>query len=534
MEASNLQIYWHESQPVYSLCFQPNSPNKKKLLTAGGDNKIRSWNLNLVKDTNKIDTIDFLSSLTQHEQAINVVKFNSPGTILASAGDDGQILLWKQQDVNEQNGETAAPVDSSVPKPFGSTFEDDEENNKESWFVWKRLRAPGSNSSEIYDLDWSPCDRYVVSGSMDNSIRVFDIESGKLLGTYADHNHYVQGVTWDPLNEFILSQSADRSVNIYQIIWDSDSNTIDKLKLKNRIMKGELPQRDDENDKTKLDYKNLKTSFLFHNESLPSFFRRLTISPCGSIFCIPAGIFKNHTTSNSNDQGEISNAVYIYTRAIIKQNSNNNRPVMILPFLKKPALVVSFNPNFYKLTHEEQEGTKKPYLKLPYRLIYAVATSNEVLIYDTVNVKPISIIGNLHYTALTDLSWSQDGNMLMVSSTDGFCSYITIEENLFGEKLTIEEREQYINANKLINCQDSNKNSSSSSSITPSSASASPMRRKTDIINILPVKRKIIAETEKGDDKSRKPKKESITVVSEKGSPSKEKKRIQPTLVNTL
>ena len=97
MEASHLQIYWHDSQPVYSLTFQKNSANDK-LFTAGGDNKVRIWKLN--RDENgqnggvrKIESLDFLGSLTHHEQAINVIRFNSKGDVLASAGDDGQVLL---------------------------------------------------------------------------------------------------------------------------------------------------------------------------------------------------------------------------------------------------------------------------------------------------------------------------------------------------------------------------------------------------------------------------------------------------------
>ena len=171
MEASHLQIYWHDSQPVYSLTFQKNSANDK-LFTAGGDNKVRIWKLN--RDENgqnggvrKIESLDFLGSLTHHEQAINVIRFNSKGDVLASAGDDGQVLLWKQEDPNTQQ--------ESVVRPFGMDAETSEaDENKEKWVVWKRLRggSGATAAAEIYDLAWSPDNRNIVLFSLKKGTKV--------------------------------------------------------------------------------------------------------------------------------------------------------------------------------------------------------------------------------------------------------------------------------------------------------------------------------------------------------------------------
>lgn len=417
MEAANLQIYWHESQPIYSLCFQP-APSKatgnRRLVTAGGDNKIRVWQLNFSEENKyKVDTIDFLSSLTQHEQAVNVARFDSKGEILATAGDDGLLLLWKKN--------------NTIVKEFGI---DDEEfaDFKESWYILKRLRPSSSaGASEVYDLCWSPDNRYIVTGSMDNTVRIFDTEDGSCISQALGHSHYVQGVVWDPQDEFIISQSADRSVHIYKIIRDQEKGLVG-LKLSNKITKGDLPCRKT-SDPKELDRNSLKTAYLFHNETLPSFFRRLTMSPCGSLLCVPTGIFKNSESGSESNSSEFANAVYIYTRSSLVHSSN--KPVICLPFLKKPALAISFNPNYYKLTKDSL-----PCINLPYKLVYAVATSNEVLIYDTESVKPLAVIGNLHYTPLTDINWCQDGKLLMISSTDGFCSYVSIKDGLLGEVWT--------------------------------------------------------------------------------------------------
>ncbi len=59
---------------------------------------------------------------------------------------------------------------------------------------------------------------------------------------------------------------------------------------------------------------------------------------------------------------------------------------------------------------------------LPYRMIFAVATFSNVLLYDTSQLAPIGMISEIHYAAITDMSWSSDGTILSVSSNDGYCT----------------------------------------------------------------------------------------------------------------
>jgi len=72
-------------------------------------------------------------------------------------------------------------------------------------------------------------------------------------------------------------------------------------------------------------------------------------------------------------------------------------------------------------------------MDLPYRMIFAVATDHSVIIYDTQQISPIAVISNIHYTRLTDISWSSDGRILIASSSDGYCSIIHFENGELGE-----------------------------------------------------------------------------------------------------
>lgn len=69
-------------------------------------------------------------------------------------------------------------------------------------------------------------------------------------------------------------------------------------------------------------------------------------------------------------------------------------------------------------------------------MIYAVATKCSVYLYDTHQKIPFGLISNIHYTRLTDLAWSNDGNTLLVSSTDGYCSIVQFNDGELGKIYT--------------------------------------------------------------------------------------------------
>lgn len=82
----------------------------------------------------------------------------TPGELLASAGDDGNVILW---------------VPSEVPLAnFGSEGPED----KESWRVKHMCRSSGA---EIYDLAWSPDGVHFIIGSMDNIARIYNAQTGQ-------------------------------------------------------------------------------------------------------------------------------------------------------------------------------------------------------------------------------------------------------------------------------------------------------------------------------------------------------------------
>lgn len=88
--------------------------------------------------------------------------------MLASAGDDGNILTW-------------VPAEHHDHAAFG----DDGLEDKETWRVKNMSRALGT---EIYDLAWSPDGTFIISGSMDNIARIYNAQTGMIWLIQATRN----------------------------------------------------------------------------------------------------------------------------------------------------------------------------------------------------------------------------------------------------------------------------------------------------------------------------------------------------------
>lgn len=202
----------------------------------------------------------------------------------------------------------------------------------------------------------------------------------------------------------------------------------------------------------------MRNANLYANETLTSFFRRLTFTPDGSLLLTPAGQYQvQYQADGLKPTFEVTNTVYIYTRGGI-----NKPPIAHLPGHKKPSVAVRCSPIAYTLRQsppvtqhitidtssaedpipalpepiskpspaimdppppptsdaDKSASSKtpsietnastpgpKPTFALPYRMVYAVATQDAVLLYDTQQTTPICVVSNLHLATFTDLTW---------------------------------------------------------------------------------------------------------------------------------
>lgn len=110
----------------------------------------------------------------------------------------------------------------------------------------------------------------------------------------------------------------------------------------------------------------------------------------------------------------------------------------MLPGIKSHATCIRFSPYLYKL-RERQDDDPPALLALPYRIVFAIATIDNILLYHTQSIMPIAILKSIHYDSINDMSW-MGTSMLLTASSDGFCSFIQLESQLVGQQLETDEQ----------------------------------------------------------------------------------------------
>jgi chromatin assembly factor 1 subunit B len=221
--------------------------------------------------------LEIAADLTKHGKAVNCVRWSPNGEILASSDDDSVIITWTKKNSSE-----------------GNLFDDTEEGDKEVWCVFKMLRA---HMEDIYDLSWSFDSLFLVSGSVDNKAIIWDVQKQKNLGML-EHKGFVQGVAYDPLSKYVATLSSDRHFCVFDIQSKKKVQGLSKAVLP-------LPKSHEMFE---------KPTRLFHDDTLQTFYRRLTFSPDGNLIVAPAGCFEIDGST-----AKPVNTTYIFIRMDLKQ-----------------------------------------------------------------------------------------------------------------------------------------------------------------------------------------------------------------------
>ena len=160
---------------------------------------------------------------------------------------------------------------------------------------------------------------------------------------------------------------------------------------------------------------------------------------------VPTGTLK-HTQHVG--AGQPHYATYLFMR------SQLDIPFVALPGLEKPSVAVRACPCIFgarpaatggaakkpdaaapattSTAGSESEFPKRSLADTPHRSVFAVLTLDEVLIYDTHQTDPLLVAPARHYAALTDATWSADGSVLAVSSSDGYVTLLNLSEKDLG------------------------------------------------------------------------------------------------------
>ena len=175
--------------PVLSVAF---SPNGKTLASSGKgepflskDDTVRLWNPN---------TGQLLHTLTRHTGHVFSVSFSPDGQILASASGDNTVRLW--------NPNTGQLLNTLIGHLTGS--------------------IAGREVGGVLSVSFSPDGQILASASGDNTVRLWNPNTGQLLNTLIGHTDWVYSVSFSPDGKTLASGGADYTVRLWKLTLSTD------------------------------------------------------------------------------------------------------------------------------------------------------------------------------------------------------------------------------------------------------------------------------------------------------------------------
>ncbi|MDZ8185237.1 MAG: serine/threonine-protein kinase [Nostoc sp. ChiSLP02] len=207
------------SQAIKSVAF---SPDGKILASASDDKTIKLW---------QIETLTEICTLMGHSHAVKSVAFSSDGEILASGSWDKTIKLWNVNTGVEICTLTGhqLQVNSVAFSPQGQILASASYDrtirlwqiNSQTEFkncpCYTLVGILSGHAWAVLTVAFSPDGKILATGSDDNTIKLWDANTGQLISTLAGHSWSVVGVAFTADGETLISASWDKTVKLWRV-----------------------------------------------------------------------------------------------------------------------------------------------------------------------------------------------------------------------------------------------------------------------------------------------------------------------------
>lgn len=167
---------------TYAIAFTADN----QIMVSGGNDRIITLR--------NLKTGKIIRSFTGHSGSIYSLCLSADGQTLISGSRDATIKVWHLHSIKTYNS-------NSTNRLIGDGLID----------------TFTGHSDSINTVTISPNGQIIVSGSEDNTIKLWDLNTGECLATLAGHEAGVRAVAISPDGQLLVSGSADNTIKLWQL-----------------------------------------------------------------------------------------------------------------------------------------------------------------------------------------------------------------------------------------------------------------------------------------------------------------------------
>lgn len=165
------------------------SHDEKKIVTASHDGTAIVWD---------VETGEPGAPFTGHNGPVYCAAFSSDGVAVVTGGYDKRVLVWRPSDVRPYDFKQLTSNSGSVIPPA-------------------KFRSLDGHEGPVRAVAFSSDGSRIISGSQDNTVRLWNTEGGQLLKSFRGHDGAIRTVAFAESDQIILSGSHDNSIRKWNI-----------------------------------------------------------------------------------------------------------------------------------------------------------------------------------------------------------------------------------------------------------------------------------------------------------------------------